>query len=293
MLRCTDAAPRSVSWEVTVAVLFAAAIHAGWNAMVKRGRDPLLETTLVYAWAALPALAAVMVLPWPGTTALLHVAASSGVHVLYYHALAAAYRDGDLSFAYPLMRGTAPMATAILAVPLLGEWPSVAGAFGIAAVCAGVLTIGLAQPPAGGRAARDRAFGWAMVTAATIVASTLIDSSGARAASSPWAYVAWLALVQGPLMAMVVGWRRGVALIDHARARGPGPLAIGIASMGAYGVALWAMTRAPVAMVAALRETSVVFALLIASAMLGERIGQRRWFGAIAVVGGVVALRLA
>lgn len=282
-----------MSWDVTAAVLLAAAIHAGWNASVKRGRDPLLETTLVHGWVALPALAAVMLLPWPGTVALAHVAASSCVHVLYYHALAAAYRDGDLSFAYPLMRGTAPMATALLGVPLLGEWPSALGWTGIVAVCAGVLSIGLASAPAAGRAARDRSFRWAMATAATIVAYTLIDSSGARAATTPWSYVAWLALVQGPLMAAAVWLRRGAELVDYARARGPGPMAIGLASMGAYAIALWAMTRAPVAMVAALRETSVLFALLIARAVLGERVGPRRWLGAATVVCGIAALRLA
>ncbi|MFM1988433.1 MAG: hypothetical protein RJA99_1390 [Pseudomonadota bacterium] len=282
-----------MSWDVTLAVLIAAAIHAGWNAMVKRGRDPLLETTLVHASVALPALLAVALVPLPGPQAALCLAASTCVHCVYYHALAAAYRSGDLSFAYPIMRGSAPMFTALLGVVLLDESLAPLGWLGIAAVCAGVLAIGLASARGVDPAARRRSLGWALLTAATIVAYTLIDSTGARSAPTAWSYVAWLALVQGPAMAAVVGLQRGRALVDYARERGLVPMAAGIASMLAYGIALWAMTRAPVALVAALRESSVLFALLIARAMLGERFGAPRWAGAASIVAGVVALRLA
>lgn len=282
-----------MSWEVTLAVLFAAAVHAGWNALVKHGRDPLLETTLIHGWVALPAWVAVTLVPWPGTTAMLCLAASTAVHCVYYHALAGAYRSADLSFAYPIMRGSAPMFTALLGVVVLGERLSPLAWAGIATVCAGVLAIGLARARGIDPAARRRSLGWALLTAATIVAYTLIDSSGARSAPTPWSYVAWLAAVQGPVMAGVVALRRGRALVDYGRERGATPLLAGIASMLAYGIALWAMTRAPVALVAALRETSVLFALLIARGLLKERIGAMRWAGAASIVAGVFALRLA
>lgn len=281
-----------MSWDVTIAVLLAAAVHAGWNALIKRGRDPLFETTLIHAWVALPALVAIVLLPLPGPTAALCLAASSVVHCVYYHALAAAYRNGDLSFAYPIMRGSAPMFTAVLASLLLGERPGPLGWLGIVAVCAGVLAIGLARARGVDPAARRRSLGWALLTAATIVVYTLIDSTGARSAPTPWSYVAWLAALEGPAMFAVVLARHGRPLLDYARGRGPGPLAAGIASMLGYGVALWAMTRAPVALVAALRETSVLFALLIARTMLGERFGAARWAGAASIVAGVFALRL-
>lgn len=93
-----------MSWDVTLAVLFAAAVHAGWNEMLKHGRDPLFETTLVHAWVAAPALVAILFLPLPGQTAAWCLVASSAVHCVYYHGLAGAYRSGDLSFAYPVMR---------------------------------------------------------------------------------------------------------------------------------------------------------------------------------------------
>jgi drug/metabolite transporter (DMT)-like permease len=281
-----------LSWDVTLAVLLAAAVHAGWNALIKRGRDPLFETTLIHAWVALPALVAIALLPPPGPTAALCLAASTAVHCVYYHALAAAYRHGDLSFAYPIMRGSAPMFTALLAAALLGERPAPAGWLGVAGVCAGVLAIGLARVRGVDRDARRRSLGWALLTAATIVAYTLIDSTGARAAPTPWTYVAWLAALEGPVMFAVVLARHGRPLLGYARERGAAPMAAGVASMLGYGVALWAMTRAPVALVAALRETSVLFALLIARAALGERVGAMRWAGAASIVAGVVALRL-
>lgn len=282
-----------MSWEVTIAVLCAAAIHAGWNALIKRGRDPLFETTLVHAWVAAPALIAVALLPLPGPTAALCLAASTVVHCLYFHGLAGAYRSGDLSFAYPIMRGSAPMLTAVFGGLLLGEWPSTAGWAGIGAVCAGVLAIGLAAAPGADAGARRRSLGWALLTAATIVAYTLIDSVGARNAPSAWSYVAWLAAIEGPVLFCVVLARHGRPLIDHARTRGLAPMGIGIASMGAYAIALWAMTRAPVALVAALRETSVLFALLIATVLLKERVGPMRWLGAASIVAGIATIRIA
>jgi drug/metabolite transporter (DMT)-like permease len=282
-----------LSWDVTVAVLVAAALHAGWNALIKRGGDPLFETALIHGWVALPALAAITVLPWPGTRAAACLAASCAIHVVYYHALAAAYRSGHLSLAYPVMRGSAPLLTATLGMLLLDEIPSAIGGLGIAAVAAGVLLIGYASAPGLARDARRRSISWALVTAAAIVAYTLVDAIGARSAPSAWSYLAWFAALQGPLLVVVVLARHGRALTAYARERGAlAPLGAGCASMLAYGIALWAMTRAPVGMVAALRESSVLFALIIARVALGERFGPMRWLGGATIVAGIAALRL-
>ena len=282
-----------MSWDVTLAVLLAAMIHAGWNARVKRGGDPLYETTLIHTWVALPALVAVALLPLPGPQAALCLAASTTVHCVYYHALAGAYRSGDLSFAYPIMRGSAPMITALLGVVMLDERLAPLGWIGIGAVCAGVLSIGLARARTVDANARRRSLGWALLTAATIVAYTLIDSTGARSAPTPWSYVAWLAAVEGPALFAIVLARHRRPLLAYARARGAEPMATGVAAMLAYGIALWAMTRAPVGLVAALRETSVLFALLIARTVLKEPVGPMRWAGAASIVAGIAALRVA
>jgi drug/metabolite transporter (DMT)-like permease len=283
-----------VTWDVTLAVLLAAVMHAGWNAAIKKGREPLFETTLVHAWVGMPALAMLPWLPLPGTTAALCLLVSVTIHCGYYHTLAAAYRSGDLSFAYPIMRGSAPMLTAIASGLVLAEWPPLLGWLGIAAISCGVFAIGIAASPGGGPAGgRSRTLGWALLTALTIVAYTIVDSIGARSAPNPWVYVAWLAAVEGPAVFAMVLAMHGAPLLVYGRERGVAPLWIGIVSTGGYGIVLWAMTRAPVALVAALRETSVLFALLIAAWILGERFGPMRWAAAVSIVGGVVALRLA
>jgi drug/metabolite transporter (DMT)-like permease len=279
--------------DVFAAVLLAAAVHAGWNALVKHGRDPLLETTLIHAWVALPVLPLLAWTPVPGPVPALCLAASVVVHCLYLLALSAAYEHGDLSLAYPVMRGSAPMLTALVAGPLLGERLAPLAWAGVLAICAGVLATGLARAGGLDPAARSRSLRWAGATAATIAAYTLIDSIGARHAVSPWSYAAWLAVLQGPAIATVVALRRGGALIAYARERGPAPMFAGLAAWGGYGVALWAMTHAPVAHVAALRETSVLFALAIARFALRERFGPMRWTGAASIVAGAALLRLA
>ncbi|HVL56787.1 MAG TPA: DMT family transporter [Burkholderiaceae bacterium] len=299
--------------QVTLAVLGAALLHAAWNAFIKVGRDPLLETTLIHAWVAVPALLLVPYVDLPGSVAALCLAASVTIHCLYYFALAAAYRNSDLSFSYPIMRGTAPMFTALTAGVVLREWPPLAGWLGIAAISGGVLTIGLARglavtsgagtssraDAARGSVAsvshnqRGKAVGWALLTASTIVAYTVVDSIGVRSAPTAWSYVVWLALLEGVAVFALVWALRGRSLVAYARARGVAPLGVGIAAWAAYGIALWAMTQAPVALVAALRETSVLFAMLIGALLLKERAGPLRWAGAVSIVAGIFALRLA
>lgn len=284
-----------LGWDVTVAVLCAAAAHAGWNALIKRGRDPLLETTVMHGSVAPLALLAILIMdiPLPQGTARLCLMTSAAVHVLYFHALAGAYRHADLSFAYPVMRGTAPLLTAMAVGVLMQEWPQPLGWAGIALISLGVLTIGGARAQSLTAATRRKALGWALLTAVTIVAYTTIDSIGARHSSNAWSYVIWLAAVEGLLLAGVVWMHRGRALLRYAFNSGPAPIAAGVISMTAYAVALWGMTRAPVASVAALRETSVLFALIIASYVLKEPVGQTRWVGACAITLGVIALRFA
>ena len=284
-----------LGWDVTVAVLGAAAAHAGWNALIKRGRDPLLEATVMHGSVALPALLAILVMniALPEGTARLCLVVSAAVHVLYFHALAAAYRHADLSFAYPVMRGTAPLLTALAAGVLMHEWPQALGWTGIAMISLGVLTIGSARAQSLTAPARRKALGWALLTAVTIVAYTTLDSIGARHTTNPWSYAICLAVLEGMLLAGVVWMRRGRALLRYALNSGPVPMAAGVISMTAYAVALWGMTRAPVASVAALRETSVLFALIIATRLLKEPVGPTRWLGACAITVGVVALRYA
>jgi drug/metabolite transporter (DMT)-like permease len=275
---------------VTLAVLAAALLHAGWNALLKAapGGDPLLDMASVVAGSSLTGIVAAPFVGLPDAAAWKFAAASTIVHFGYYVTLSQAYRTGDLSFAYPLMRGTAPLLVTILGVVFLREWPSTQGAVGIALISLGIVSIALVRrsrhPPA--------AAAWALTNALIIAAYTLIDGAGARAPNNPASYVVWLTILEAfPFL----GWifmRRGPAALTYLRRGWRRGLAGGAASLAAYGIVLWAMTRAPVAAVAALRETSVLFAALIGAWWLKEGFTLPRLVGAASVVLGIAALKL-
>jgi drug/metabolite transporter (DMT)-like permease len=275
---------------VTLAVLAAGLLHAGWNALLKaaRGGDPLLDMATVVAGSSLCSLALIPLVGLPNVASWKFVATSTAIHFAYYVTLAQAYRTGDLSFAYPLMRGTAPLLTAVLGIVFLAEWPTPHIAVGIALISSGIVSIAFVQrgrhPPA--------AAGWALVNAAIIAVYTLIDGAGARASGNAASYVAWLTFIEGIPFLAWIHWRRGNAATVYLRRAWRRGLVGGAASLAAYGIVLWAMTRAPVAAVAALRETSVLFAALIGMVWLKEGFSLPRLAGAASVVAGIAALKL-
>ncbi len=275
---------------VTLAVLGAGLMHASWNALVKGGSggDPLLDTSTIVAGSAACSLVLLPFLPLPLTAAWPMAIASMLIHFGYYLTLTEAYRAGDLSFAYPLMRGTAPLLVTILGIVFLRELPPLNVAAGIVLICAGIFAIAFSQRHRHPRAA----VGWALGNAGIIALYTLVDGAGARASGNALAYVAWLTFLESVLFLAWVRWYRGPAAVIYVRDRWRRGLVGGFFSVAAYGIVLWAMTRAPVAAVAALRETSVLFAAIIGAVVLKERLGPGRLAGAVGVVLGVAALKL-
>ena len=273
---------------VTMLVLGAALLHASWNAIIKSSRDVMLDTALVAAGAGVLSLPLTALVPVPASASWPYLAASVSIHVGYFATLVRAYRIGDLCHAYPLMRGTAPMLVALFGVALLDERPGATMWLGIVLISAGILSIGLLQQ---GRAQRA-ATRWALMNAAIIASYTLVDGAGVRLSGTPVGYGAWMFWLQGlPFVALVIAWRRRAAL-DYARRNWQRGLAGGLCVISSYGIVLWAMTQAPVAAVAALRETSVIFAALLGTIFLKEPFGRRRVIGACAVALGVIALRV-
>jgi len=272
---------------VTALVLGSALLHASWNAIVKSGRDVMLDTALVAAGAGILALPLMAYLPLPAGASWPYLGASATIHIAYFSTLVAAYRLGDLGHAYPLMRGTAPLLVALFGIVLLDEHPSTAIWLGILLISAGILSLGLLQRS---RAHRGATL-WALANAAIIASYTLVDGTGARLSGGPASYVAWLFWLQGLLfVSLIVALRRRAVLAHAARnwRRGFGG---GLCLISAYGIVLWAMTQAPVAAVAALRETSVIFAALLGSLFLKEAFGRQRLIAACTVALGVAALR--
>ena len=278
-----------LTFGVALAVLGAGLLHASWNALIKSagGGDALLDTATVVAGSAVCSLAALPFVAPPLPASWPFAAASAVIHFAYYLTLAQAYRTGDLSFAYPLMRGVAPLLVTLAGVAVLGEHLRPNAIAGIALISGGIMLIAWF---ASGRHTAS-AVGWAIANAAIIATYTLIDGAGARAAGNPWSYAFWLMFLEGiPFVGWIMWLKRGEASRYLLRRWRRGMLG-GAASVAAYAIALWAMTRAPVAVVAALREVSVVFAAILGAVFLNERFGWRRLAGAASVAAGVAALR--
>ena len=283
----------TLTWGVAAAVLFGALLHASWNALVKSSSDKALDTALIHLIGSLLALPLLLLAGLPPPGAWPYILASVVIHIGYYIALTGAYRHGDLGLTYPLMRGLGPMLVALSSSLALGESLSPLAWAGVLGVCAGVLVLGLSAHAL----ERPKAVAFALVNAVVIAVYTVVDALGARATvqagGSALQYVAALFVLDGWPFALLVLHRRGFAVAwPYARQRAPLAIVGAAASMGSYGIALWAMTRAPVAMVAALRETSVLFAALLGAWLLKEAFTLRRAAGTVVILAGVLALRL-
>jgi drug/metabolite transporter (DMT)-like permease len=275
---------------VFVAVLAAAACHAGWNAVIKGGGDPLLTTAIVTICAGIVGLLLVPFVGLPDPAAWPWVAASVAVHALYFGALIEAYRYGDLGQIYPIARGSAPLMTAAATTAIIGERIGAAGWGGVVLLAAGVLLISLR-----GDLVRfnRQGVGFALLTAVTICLYTVVDGIGARVSGQPSAYTAALFVGCSIVMLVYVVVRRGFRAFASLGPQLPAGLAGGAMQLVSYGVAIWAMTVAPIAIVAALRETSVLFGALIAVIVLKEHVSPARAFAALLIVAGLAMLRLA
>jgi uncharacterized membrane protein len=276
---------------VVYIVLFAALMNAGWNALVKGGGDKLLTMVMITTAAAGVAAVALPFLPQPAPASWAFIAVSVLLQTLYYALLVAAYRHGDMSHVYPIMRGAAPLIVAALSGTLIGEAVSGARWLGIGLICGGVLGLALHRP--GHSVTHRAATAFALANACVIASYTLVDGLGVRRSGAPAAYALWIFLLNGTeQLLLILIWRRR-EFAAYLRGRRLQALAGGAATVTSYGIALWAMTVAPVALVAALRETSILFATVISALMLKERVTLQRLICTVVIIAGAVALRLA
>ena len=275
-------------------VLGGAAMHAAWNAVVKGSGDPLIAIALVTAGSG---SAALMLLPFIGwqvaPEAWIWIAGSALAHILYRLALVRGYEIGDMSLVYPIARGSAPLLTALIGVALLSEPVSRLAFAGILTIVAGVIGISMARRGLA-MAKNTAAVGFALLTAMLITTYTYLDGFGARVSGNASAYTALLFIVDTPIMLVIALWRRGpdrvVAAIRRTSLISFGG---GFLSFLSYWIAIWAMTRAPIPLVAALRETSIAFGALIAVIFLGERVTPARIAATLAILSGAALLRFA
>lgn len=275
--------------SVFTIVILAAALHAAWNAIVKGGGDTLLTTVLVTGAAALLAIVSLPFLASPARESWPFIAASALFQIVYFVLVARAYRVADMSLTYPLMRGTAPLLVALASVMWLSEPLSAYAWLGLGVICGGILSMAGAIPRGANKAGVVLALGNAIV----IAGYTLIDGVGVRKSGAPAAYTLWIFLLSGStLVAWALTSRREYfgSYMDRNWHLG---LIGGAGTIGSYGLALWAMTVAPVAVVAALRETSILFGTAISALVLHERVGRARIAGVCIIAAGAILLRLA
>lgn len=278
-----------MSTGVMLLILFAALLHASWNAVVKSSPDKFLDIVLVTGSAAALCAAMLPFLTLPDAGSWPYIAASAVVHILYFLLTGATYRSGDMSHAYPLMRGAPPLLVALASGPLIGERLTAGEWSGILFICGGILGLLLVNPVGGNTA---RATRLALLNAIAIAAYTLIDGTGVRLSGHPASYTMWMFLLTAPPILVWAAMHRRVDAQGHLRARWPIALAGGACTLGAYVLVLWAMTRAPIAMVAALRETAILFGTAISAFVLKERPGYSRPIAAIVILLGVITLKL-
>jgi drug/metabolite transporter (DMT)-like permease len=276
---------------VFAAVLLAAAAHAGWNAAIKRGLDPLVTTVLIAIGAGAVALPILVVVGLPAAAAWPWVIASVVVHLGYFAGLIEAYRAGDMSQVYPIARGSAPLLTALVSTAWLGERLGLLGWVGLLCLVGGVMMLSLRG---GGELARldRRAVGFALFTALTVCAYSLIDGVGVRTAGNALAYTSAAFLGNAVIMALYGLVRRGAKVFVGPWQIWRTGLGGGALQFASYGTALWAMTVAPIAVVAALRETSVLFGALIAIVVLREPLRAMRVLAAMLIVAGLVMIKM-
>lgn len=245
-------------------MLTSGAAHATVNAVLKSGKDKMSSRALIDGFSALIMLPLAFFLPLPAH-AWGWLAASGAIHLVYLISLIRAFESADMMVTYPLMRGMAPMLASLVAVGVFHEPATLAVAAGVACVSVGVMVAAF------GRHLDRRVLAWSLLTGASIALYTVADAQGVRAAPSAPSYIVWIFLFDGGIIAVLFALWRGPRFILAARGEWRAGLAAGVGSIVSYGLALWALRLGATPRLAALRETSVLFGVVIAIVFLKER----------------------
>lgn len=258
-------------------------IHAVVNAIVKGGKDKMASRAMTDGSAAIILLPALLLVPLP-RGAWTWLMATALVHALYLYALIRAYQVSDFSSAYPVLRGTAPLVTAGVTLGLLGDHVSTTSIAGIALIGISMFVLAI------GRHLSRAGFGWAVLTGFTIAAYTVIDAAGVRAAPTPFSYIAWMFVTMGlVIVGLFAILTHGTLFASMRQQWRPGAIA-GVLSILTYGLALYALSIGPTAPLAALRETGMVTALIIAAVFLKERVTAGRGVAVLGILAGAALI---
>ena len=271
-------------------VLGAALLHAAWNALVKVNADRLVMIAIMMMSQVFAAALIVPFVAFPTPESWPYIAASTVLNTAYCVFLINAYRYGDLSHVYPISRGSAPLIVAAVSVFIVGETLSRQAGLSVVVIALGIMSLTLTR---GGEGFREpRAMLYAVGTGVFIAGYTVVDGLGARLADSAHSYTFWVHLVNGiPIALVALYLRRGHVFVSVQKSWKVGVLG-GMISLLAYWVVIWAMTQAPMAMVSAVRETSMVFAVLFGVFVLKERLDLARLASTAITLIGTAMLKM-
>jgi len=278
-----------MSLTVFFAVLFAAALHATWNALVKTGFDRFRTMLILSIAQGLMGLVMILIFPIPARAAWPYLIATGLVHTAYKLFLAAAYEHGDLSRVYPIARGAAPIMVALVGLAILSDPVTLPQYGGIVLIGLGIMM--MARGIWTGREA-TKLLPLALASAACTATYSILDGIGARLALSASAFTGWMFFLDGVFFSTYALIKKGPGTFNvPQRIWAIGSFA-GALSLCTYWIVIWAMTVAPIQLVTALRETSVLFATLIGIVWLGEKADRSKLIAAALIVAGMVTMRL-
>ncbi|WP_328538281.1 DMT family transporter [Streptomyces sp. NBC_00344] len=270
---------------VITAVVIAAITHASWNAIAHHIKDQLLSFTLISGGGAALGLLAASFVPFPAAAAWPYLIGSAALHVTYMLLLMRSFTLGDFGQMYPIARGTAPLVVTVLAAAFVHETPDGWQLAGVAVSCTGLVGVALW----GLRGSRPHwpAIAAALATGLAIASYTTVDGVGVRASGSSLGYIAWLMILEGIAIPVYALHRRRALLMPQLKPYAVRGLIGAAMSVVAYGLVLWAQTRAPLAPIAALRESSIIVGAAIGAVFFKERFGRPRIAAAGLMVVGI------
>ena len=274
---------------VFIAVIAAAALHAIWNAMAKGGTDKHLSMTAVALGHTPIAVAALAFVPSPAPESWPYLCIGMVLHTGYQLFLLSAYRFGDLTQVYPIARGSAPLLVAGVSTVFLGVQLAPLEVLAIVTIAIGILSLSIVRQADGLR--NGKASLLAFITGCFIASYSLIDGHGARLAGTAVGFYAWVAIGNSVLIAIYIAATKPGLLAKLHTAKQTFIIG-GTASFVAYGLVIWAFTQAPIALVTALRETSIIFALIIGVLFLKEKLNITKIFSTFVTLVGAALLRL-
>ncbi|MGN7712613.1 EamA family transporter [Agrobacterium radiobacter] len=267
--------------------LFAALLHAAWNAFLRNGGDRLWTVTVMSFASTVVALPFVFIYPLPASGAWFYIVLSAILQVGYSVFLVAAYRYGELGQVYPIVRGTVPLLVTLGGFIITGDKLNPYQIAGVIFVAVGIMSLALGK----GRASTSSIL-FALATGAIIAAYATVDSIGVRQAGQSGAYTAWVLVLYGAFLPAAFFAMRRRLVVDFRASDTWKALAGGLVAMIAYGVVVAAFALGPAGPITALRETSVVFAVLIGWLFLGETLTVRRILACVIVAAGAILLGL-